>query len=138
MNDDVGRLYVSLGRINRALRRDAPDAPVGHGALSALATLTQDGSLRLGTLAAAEGISAPSMTRIVASLESQGYARRTADPDDHRAYLVEATGSGRDVVLAGRATRMQALRTRLARLPTEQQDRVRDALVALEQLSVTR
>src|SRR4051794_19989348 len=53
---------------------------VGHGALSALSTLTKQGPQRLGTLAGIEGVSAPSMTRIVGSLEALGHVRRTPDP----------------------------------------------------------
>ena len=67
--DEATRLYVSLGRVTRALRRAAAGSPVGHGALSALATLVTEGPMRLGELAAIEGVSPPSMTRIVSTLE---------------------------------------------------------------------
>jgi len=130
--DEAGRLYVCLGRINRTLRREGGEAPVGHGALSALATLTKSGPQRLGTLAATEGVSPPSMTRIVASLEQLGHVRRTPDPDDGRASLVEATDSGRQVLLAGREARMNALRERVAKLADEDRARIADALPALE------
>src|SRR6185503_10469567 len=72
----AGRLYLALGRITRVLRREA-SSPIGHGALSALVTLSQQGPMRLGELAAQEGVAAPSMTRIVASLEQAALVRRT-------------------------------------------------------------
>jgi DNA-binding MarR family transcriptional regulator len=134
-HDEASRLYVSLGRISRALRRDAHESPVGHGALSALATLTQRGPMRLGELAAAEAVSGPSMTRIVASLEGLGAVRRTCDPEDGRAALVQATPNGRRLVQAGRAARMTALRARLKALPADQQAQVLAAIPALEGLS---
>jgi DNA-binding MarR family transcriptional regulator len=133
--EEASRLYVCLGRINRALRREAESAPVGHGALSALATLTASGPQRLGTLAAAEGISPPSMTRIVASLEDLGHVRRTPDPEDGRAALVEATPSGQQLVLAGREVRMNALRARVAALPDDQRALLAQALPVLESLA---
>ena len=77
--------------------------------------------MRLGELAAQEGVAAPSMTRIVASLERAALVRRTQDPADGRAYLVQATADGEGLVLAGRAARMVALRTRLEGLPPDQQ-----------------
>jgi DNA-binding MarR family transcriptional regulator len=133
--DDATRLYVSLGRVTRTLRRASSGSPVGHGALSALATLVTDGPMRLGELAVIEGVSPPSMTRIVATLESQGHLRRTSDPADGRAFLVEATSSGRRLVVTGRETRIRSLSERLAALPDEQRRRLLDALPALEALS---
>lgn len=133
--DDATRLYVSLGRVTRALRRAAAGSPVGHGALSALATLVTDGPMRLGALAVIEGVSPPSMTRIVATLEAQGHLRRTADPADGRAFLVEATPSGRRLVVTGREARIRSLGERLAALPEGERRRLLDALPALEALS---
>jgi DNA-binding MarR family transcriptional regulator len=126
--DDATRLYVSLGRVTRALRRASSGSPVGHGALSALATLVTDGPMRLGALAVVEGVSPPSMTRIVASLEAQGHLRRTADPADGRAFVVEATASGRRLVMTGREARIRALSERLAGLSDDDRDRLLGAL----------
>jgi DNA-binding MarR family transcriptional regulator len=133
--DDATRLYVSLGRVTRALRRASSGSPVGHGALSALATLVTDGPMRLGALAVVEGVSPPSMTRIVASLESLGYLHRAPDPADGRAFVVEATPSGRRLVITGREARISSLGERLAALPENQRARLLDALPALEALS---
>jgi DNA-binding MarR family transcriptional regulator len=133
--DEATRLYVSLGRVTRALRRASSGSPVGHGALSALATLVADGPMRLGELAIVEGVSPPSMTRIVATLESQGHLRRAPDPADGRAFLVEATASGRRLVVTGREARITSLSKRLATLPVDDRQRLLDALPALEALS---
>lgn len=133
---DATRLYLALGRISRAVRRDATAGQVGHGALSVLATLTADGPQRLGALAATEGISPPSVTRIVGSLEDAGYLRRTTDPDDGRACIVEATDTGRDLVLAGRGEKMAALASRIGRLTPQERAALGAALTALEQLSL--
>jgi DNA-binding MarR family transcriptional regulator len=133
--DEATRLYVSLGRVTRALRRAASGSPVGHGALSALATLVGSGPMRLGELALIEGVSPPSMTRIVATLEAQGHLRRTSDPADGRAFLVEATASGKRLVATGREARITSLSQRLAALPDDDRQRLLAALPALEALS---
>lgn len=134
-SEDVARLYLAVGRLNRALRRDAPDAAVGHGALSVLATLLHSGPLRLGTLAEIEGVSAPAMTRIVTSLEDLGHVRRTPDPADRRAHLVAVTASGDELVSQGRSQRLRALEARLARLSAADRRRLLEAVAALEALS---
>ena len=131
---DVGRLYVALGRLTRAVRRDSSEALVGHGALSALATLIAAGPQRAGTLAETEGVTAPAMTRILNSLDELGYVVRRPDPADRRACLVEATTQGRDLVTSGRALRLRALRDRLATLPADERAALLDALPVLEKL----
>jgi len=135
MTDEAARLYLVLGRLNRALRRQARDVAVGHGALSALSTLTRQGPQRLGTLAATEGVSPPSMTRIVASLETLGHVRRAADPEDGRAWIVAATDTGTQVVLAGRQGRMVELERRIALLPDTDRRLLDAALPVLERLA---
>jgi DNA-binding MarR family transcriptional regulator len=134
-SDETARLYLAIGRLSRALRRDAPDAAVGHGALSVLATLLQSGPMRLGALAEVEGVSAPAMTRIVGSLEDLGHVRRTPDPSDGRAQLVTVTDSGQDLVRQGRSRRLRALTRRLDGLPPESRRRLLAAVESLETLA---
>ncbi|MGO4256745.1 MarR family winged helix-turn-helix transcriptional regulator [Marmoricola sp. RAF53] len=134
-NADTSRLYLAVGRLNRALRRDAREAAIGHGGLSALATLLQDGPQRAGTLAETEGVSAPAMTRIVNSLEGLGYVERRPDPADGRASLVAATAEGEELVRHGRAARLGALQERLDRLPDADRTTLLAALDAFEQLT---
>jgi len=132
---DDARLYLALGRIYRALRRDAAGAPVGPSALSALASIVAQGPIRLGELAQIKGVAKPSMTRIVAALEDTDAVRRTPDPSDRRATLVEATKAGRRMIEAGRAARMVALRRRMDRLSEADRAVLITAIPALEALT---
>lgn len=91
--------------------------------------------MRPGVLAEFEGVSAPSMTRILASLEQLAAIRRTPDADDGRAYQVEATASGRRLVEAGRAARLQGLQRRLEALSDADQAAIVASLPALERLA---
>src|SRR6478735_1784265 len=61
----------------------------------ALSRLNKEGPIRLTTLAAAEGISQPSMTQLIQRLERQGLATRINDPEDGRVALVNITSAGR-------------------------------------------
>ena len=131
---DVARLYLALGRITRAIRRDSSEAQVGHGALSALATLIAEGPQRAGALAATEGVTAPAMTRILNSLEDLGYVVRRPDPADRRASVVAVTPRGRELVTSGRAVRMQVLADRLAALPEPERAALLEVLPVLEKL----
>lgn len=131
---DVVRLYRALGRITRSVRRGARGTEIGHGALSALATLVADDPQRIGALAEAEGVSPPAMTRLVNHLEEQGLVVRRPDPRDGRASVVEATDVGRDVVLSGRAERLRVLQARCDSLSPDDRQRLLAALPVLEAL----
>lgn len=131
---EVVRLYRALSRITRTVRRGARGAEIGHGALSALATVVSEDRQRIGTLAEAEGVSPPAMTRLVNHLEEQGLVVRRPDPQDGRASVVEATETGRDVVLSGRAERLRVLQARCDALSPEDHERLLAALPVLEAL----
>ncbi len=132
--DDAGRLFVALARLNRMMRRDAP-AELGHGAVTALATIVRDGPLRLGDLAVREGVRAPTMTRIVAHLESEGHVARDTDPADGRAFLVRATPSGRELVRGASSARADLLRARMGHLSRAERDALTTAIPILEALA---
>lgn len=133
--DVPGRLFLAVGRLSRSLRQAGAPGP-GHGAISALATLTNVGQLRLGDLAAKEGVAAATMSRIVATLVEAGYVRRESDPLDRRAWLATATEEGERLVSGVRSTRVQELGKRIDRLAPEHRDALEAALPALEALLV--
>ena len=97
-----------------------------RGALSltasmALETLNREGSVRLTALAAAAGISQPSMTELVHRLERQGLAIRVDDPEDGRAALVDITDSGRALLDDRRRDRRDRLAELLTGLSPEEE-----------------
>jgi DNA-binding MarR family transcriptional regulator len=133
VQDVSGRLYLAVGRLSRSLRQAGVPGP-GHGAISALATLVNSGQLRLGDLAAKEGVAAATMSRIIASLVEAGYVSRESDPIDRRAWLAKATEEGERLVSGVRSTRVQELNRRLDRLAPEHREALLAALPALEAL----
>src|SRR6201992_3719913 len=92
---DVTRLRVAIARLSRRLRRHALGG-LTPTQLAALSTVERSGPLRLGDLAAAEGIAPSTLTRIVSVLEEAGYVRRDAEPKDARVSPLAATPHGRD------------------------------------------
>ncbi|TNC28089.1 MarR family winged helix-turn-helix transcriptional regulator [Amycolatopsis alkalitolerans] len=131
--DVAGRLFLAVGRLSRSLRQTGSPGP-GHGSISALATLVVSGSMRLGDLAAKEGVAAATMSRIVAGLVDAGYARREPDPIDRRAWLATATEEGERMMSGLRSTRVHELNKRIDRLSPELQEDLARGLVALEAL----
>lgn len=127
-------IYVAIGRIVRTMRQDAPNSQVGPGGLGVLVALDQAGPLRVGALADAVAVTAPSMTRIINALEAEGLVAREADPTDGRAQVVVMTAAGRALLGSGREIRLATLRRRLDRLPPEERQRLEAAVGALELL----
>ncbi|WP_199431402.1 MarR family winged helix-turn-helix transcriptional regulator [Qaidamihabitans albus] len=131
--DVPGRLFLAVGRLSRSLRQAGTPGP-GHGAISALATLAAFGQMRLGDLAAKEGVAAATMSRIVAALVEAGYVRRESDPLDRRAWLATVTEDGERLLSGVRSTRVHELGRRIERLSPEHREALTAALPALEAL----
>src|ERR1700743_625217 len=94
---DVTRVRVARAGLSRRLRRHEL-AGLTPTQLAALSTVERAGPLRLGDLAAAEGIAPSTLTRMVAVLEALAYVRRDADPKDARASTLAITPKGHDTL----------------------------------------
>lgn len=128
--DVPARLALVLGRLNRRLR--GAGGGLSHGLLSALATVNKDGPMRLAELAQLEQVSAPSTTRLVAELESQGLVSRRPDPIDGRAILISVTSKGTDTVLRARSARGTMIEELFSQLSPDEVAAITAALPALE------
>jgi DNA-binding MarR family transcriptional regulator len=131
---DVTRLRVALARLARRLRRHEL-AGLTPTQLAALATVGGSGPMRLGDLAAAEGIAPSTLTRLVTALEDRGYVRRDADPSDARASTLGITPRGQDVLERIRSESTLVLAASLRLLTPVQRLALADALPVLEQLA---
>jgi DNA-binding MarR family transcriptional regulator len=131
----VDRLFLAIAQLSRKLRREAPTG-LTQGSITALASVDREGPLRLGDLAAIEGVRAPTMSRIVDNLVEERYVERIPDPADGRACLVRVTEDGQAVLRGARASRSKVLAVRVAKLAPEQRRRLFEAIAALEALSV--
>jgi DNA-binding MarR family transcriptional regulator len=75
--------------------------------------------VRLGDLAAAEGVTGPTLTKIVAHLETIGLVARSADEADRRAARITLTPEGRERLVRIRSDRDAFLEHRLGDLDPE-------------------
>jgi DNA-binding MarR family transcriptional regulator len=133
---DVTRLRVALARLSRRLRRHEL-AGLTPTQLAALATVERAGPMRLGDLAAAEGIAPSTLTRLVTALEDSGYVRRFADPSDARASTLAITPHGHDALDRIRTESTLVLTASLGLLTSAQRSALAEALPVLEQLAET-
>ena len=131
---DVARLRVALARLSRRLRRHEL-AGLTPTQLAALATIGKTGPMRLGDLAAAEGIAPSTLTRLVTALEDSGYVQRTADPSDARASTLAITAHGQEALERIRTETTLMLTASLELLTPEQRSALAAALPVLEQLA---
>jgi DNA-binding MarR family transcriptional regulator len=133
--DAAARLRLVVARLARQLRQNSPGG-LTLSQWSALVTVEAHVKLRIGDLADREGFSAPTATRLVASLEEQGLLSRSGDPDDRRTSYVTLTEAGREKLEWARNVRTASLARRLGTLPEGSVDRLMEALPLLEMLLV--
>lgn len=130
----AARLRTAIARLNRRLRQQTA-GELTLSQWSALVAIETAGRMRIGDLAAYEHVSAPTATRLVASLEMEGLLRREVDDGDRRSALVSLAEPGRQALAELRRRRTEELAARLAALSPTDLDRLTSALPVLEQLS---
>lgn len=127
-------LRLAVGRLARKVRLSETSG-LTPSQLSALVTIDQIGRARLCDVAAAEGVSAPTATRIVGAIEKLGLVARTDDSEDRRATRVAVTPAGRAALRRIRTNRTAFLQQRLHRLDEHDLALLRAAIPVLTALS---
>jgi len=136
VDSPAGALRVAVLRIYRALRiRTNHQVTPSQG--SALARIEQAESVRLGRLAQLEGISAASMSKIVDSLEEDGFVTRVPDPLDGRASMIQLSPNGRDMIHTIRVANTEALEVALTTLSEAELQLLRASLPVLEKVAAS-
>jgi DNA-binding MarR family transcriptional regulator len=128
------RLHSAAIHLLRRLRRVDDAAGLAAPKLSALSVLVFGGPRSLKSLAEAEQVRPPSMTRLVQELETEGYVRRQADPSDGRAVILSATPKATRLLKQGRGRRVELLSERLNEMSAEDARRLSAAIEPLERL----
>lgn len=77
--------------------------------LSAIAAISEFGKDRLHALASHEGVSRPTMSRIVNALEDRGWVKKLADELDRRTPKLFVTPEGRTILVQSCEERTQVL-----------------------------
>jgi DNA-binding MarR family transcriptional regulator len=116
-----------ITRLNRRLRQARPLGEITQTQMSALVSLEIAGALTPTELAEIERVQPPTMTRIVAKLESNGWVTRAPHPSDGRQSILSATDAGRSVLAEQRLAKDAWLSLRLAELSEEERQTLRAA-----------
>lgn len=90
-------VLVLARRLRPALQRDG----ISAAKLSVIGQLYRAGPMTPTELAAREGVKLPSLTRLVAELEDDGWLAREAHASDGRRSLLALTALGRRRLVAG-------------------------------------
>src|SRR5262245_31425306 len=129
------RLHSVALRLSRGLR--AEGVSISPPLLSALAAVSSSGPLRIGHLAAAEGVEAPTMSRLVDRLQEAGLVKRRPDPLDGRAIEVMATPNAARALAEARRGRTGSLARYVRELPAVRRRDLTRALDLLDELART-
>ena len=132
------KLHSAALLLLRRLRTEGDARGISPPRLSALSVVVDAGPIGIGALAAAEGVSAPTMSRLVDGLERDALVKRTADPDDARGVLVRPTVRGRRIRTEGRRQRIRVLAADLQPLSREELDAIRVGAELIERVSAGR
>lgn len=111
-NEDLAALAVELIAAGSHFTRAAYQASgmeFSNVSMRALAALEREPGLRIGELAAREGIRQPSMSQAMKRLVEDGYAARHTADDDARATALTITDAGRKVLRSYRAAAAEAV-----------------------------
>jgi DNA-binding MarR family transcriptional regulator len=134
--ETAARLRVAVARLARQLRQHSPGG-LTPSQWSALVTVEDNQPLRIGDLADREGVSAPTATRLVASLEDAGLLTRTTDPADRRTAYVALTVAAVDKLEWARGVRTASLAQRLSAMPEADVRRLVELLPLLESFLIS-
>jgi len=116
-HDLAFRLHTAMLHMMRLIRRQDEASGLSAPRMSALSAVVFGGPRTLGEMAKMEQVAPPTMTRIVAGLEADGYVERQRDVSDGRVVRVRATAKGRRLMEGGRSRRVSFLADMLAELP---------------------
>src|SRR6476469_2915267 len=136
----AAELQRVLSKLFSVLRRgDANRGTAGDltlAQLSILLTLLEKGPIRMTDLAAHERVRTPTTTVAIRRLEKLGLVKRSRDPSDLRAVLVEVTPRGLVQHRESLAARRADLAARLANLSADDLATLATALAPLERLTI--
>jgi DNA-binding MarR family transcriptional regulator len=145
MSDDADRKAVieevvrwlpqRNSQLGRLLAREAK-LPLRRGMASILTALGEQ-PRSITQLAEREGLAQPTVTRMIARLESIGLVERARRPEDRRIVMVQITPEGRKILNEMRARYRAVLRAELASFSDAELDALVLASRALQRLIET-
>jgi DNA-binding MarR family transcriptional regulator len=114
------RLHSTAIHLLRRIRLEDKRSGIGPARLSALSVLVFGGPCSLKQLAAAEQVTAATMSRIVAGLVRKKLVERKTSAEDARQMVLTPTAKGRKVMQEGRERRVRYLESLLSVLSEDE------------------
>lgn len=131
------RLHSACIRLLRRVRIADAESGLSAPKLSALSVLVFGGPQSLTSLARAEQVRAPTMSKLVAELEAEGLVAKKADGADKRAVRIEVTPRGRSLMEEGRKRRLAVLRKQFAGLSPGELATLNKAALLMQRVSAS-
>ncbi len=116
----ASQVHEAFSRLARRLRALKLPHGLTNERLSTLATIQDNEPISVSALAEAEIVSLPTMSRMVAKLEAEGFLKRRADKSDGRGVLVSTTAKGRRAYQRAMQQSLTHLQGTLSTLKPEQ------------------
>jgi DNA-binding MarR family transcriptional regulator len=107
--DDAIGLVLAFSRVGRALKLRLGERSDDGAVYYLLHIVDSTGPMRMTALAALAGLDHSTVSRHVTNLIDDGYVSRQPDPTDRRAWRLELTDAGREVLASALGRRARVL-----------------------------
>ncbi len=132
---ELQRVLSKVYSVMRHTGRTSTSGDLTLAQLSILLTLLDQGPIRMTDLAAHERVRTPTTTVAIRRLEKLGLVKRSRDPSDLRAVLVDITPEGLAQHRESLASRQAHLAALLAILNEDELETLTKALAPLERIT---
>jgi len=132
---ELQRVLSKVYSVMRHTGRTSTSGDLTLAQLSILLTLLDQGPIRMTDLAAHERVRTPTTTVAIRRLEKLGLVKRSRDPSDLRAVLVDITPEGLAQHRESLASRQAHLAALLAILNEDELETLTKALAPLERIA---
>lgn len=132
--DLAARFRQALMPLVRQMRTNVEEG-MTPSLMSALATVSRQGPITLGDLAAAEKVSPPMATKLANALEEKGLVARLPCPDDKRIVRVDVRPAGKAMLDRAHKRRTAWLAKKLAALSESERQAIADSTAVIERLN---
>jgi DNA-binding MarR family transcriptional regulator len=126
--DDKLIAVLAFYRLSRGLRNAELARDLSLERLSTLSVVARCEPVSITELSTVEEVTAPTISRTVAALQSQALVRCVANRNDGRSVLVTSTAKGRATLQKGMARTLEQLTELLGRLDTAELEALADVI----------
>lgn len=135
LEDLADAFFVAAHALKRTVNARFQATGLSMARLRVLFQLSVNGPSRMGELSTCVDVAPRTMTSTVAVMERDGLVRRSPDPEDKRATVVEITDAGLRSFEEGRRLQARAVADLFDVLDDDQRSALREILARLEEVA---